>query len=121
MMMPPRDLDWNEGVPERLYVLTGGRSGAHSRSRLDLVTLIVSRAKPAPELPPEQAAILRMCEYPLSIAEVSAYLELPASVVMVLVADLIAANRVESRPPIPAASLPDVELLEAVMHGLQNL
>ena len=71
-MNEPRGFNWDVGVPERLYVLTGGRSGANPHSRLDLVTLIVSRAKPAPELPPEQAAILRMCEYPLSVAEISA-------------------------------------------------
>jgi hypothetical protein len=114
-------LDWDEGSPERLYVLTGGRSGPAARDHLDLVTLIVSRSAPDAGLQPEHAAILRMCEYPLSVAEISAYLALPASVVMVLLTDLLADGRLEARPPIPAASLPDAELLEAVMHGLQNL
>ncbi|WP_436772314.1 DUF742 domain-containing protein [Yinghuangia sp. YIM S09857] len=120
-MSGPRRLDWEEGSPERLYVLTGGRSGSAARDQLDLVTLIVSRSAPDPGLQPEQTAIVRMCGYPLSVAEISAYLSLPASVVMVLLADLLADGRVEARPPIPAASLPDAELLEAVMHGLQNL
>lgn len=120
-MSGPRRLDWDEGSPERLYVLTGGRSGPEARHLLDLVTLIVTRSAPDPGLQPEHTAILRMCEYPLSVAEISAYLALPASVVMVLLTDLLADGRVEARPPIPAASLPDAELLEAVMHGLQNL
>ncbi|WP_436771594.1 DUF742 domain-containing protein [Yinghuangia sp. YIM S09857] len=117
-MTGPRRPDWDEGVPERLYVITGGRG---PDAPLDLVTLIVSRSTPDPVMQPEHAAIVRMCEYPLSVAEISAYLALPASVVMVLLADLLAEARVEARAPIPAAALPDIELLEAVMHGLRNL
>jgi hypothetical protein len=42
-------------------------------------------------------------------------------VVQVLLADLLAEHRVESRAPVPAASLPDTELLLAEMHGLSKL
>ncbi|KAF4410810.1 MULTISPECIES: DUF742 domain-containing protein [Streptomyces] len=113
---------WDEGAPERLYVVTGGRSRAGTESvRLDLVTLIVSRDVPQPGMPPEQTALLRMCHYPLSVAEISAYLVLPVSTVAVLLTDLLADGRMEARAPIPAAALPDAELLKAVMHGLQNL
>ena len=113
---------WEEGAPERLYVITGGRSRAPGKSAgLDLVTLIVSRDVPQPGMQPEHAAMLRMCHYPLSVAELSAYLVLPVSTVAVLLTDLLADGRVEARAPIPAAALPDAELLKAVMHGLQNL
>ncbi|QHC24522.1 DUF742 domain-containing protein [Streptomyces sp. GS7] len=113
--------DWEEGGPERLYVVTAGRSRPAEQAALDLVTLIVSRDAPAAGMQPEHAAIIRMCNYPLSVAEISAYLHLPASTVTVLLADLIDGGHVEARAPIPAAALPDVELLEAVMHGLQRL
>ncbi|WP_030547872.1 DUF742 domain-containing protein [Streptomyces albus] len=114
--------DWEEGAPERLYVLTGGRSRARGRKAgLDLVTLIVSRDVPKPGMQPEHAAMLRMCHYPLSVAEISAYLDLPVSTVTVLLTDLLADGRMEARAPIPTAALPDAELLKAVMHGLQNL
>jgi Protein of unknown function (DUF742) len=119
-MSGPSD-EWGEGTPERLYIITGGRSRSPGQDRLDLVTLIVSRATPEPHMQPEHAAIVRMCRRPLSVAEISAYLNLPVSVVTVLLADLLADGRVEARAPILAASLPDPELLEAVMHGLQNL
>jgi Protein of unknown function (DUF742) len=119
-MSGPRD-EWDEGSPERLYIITGGRSRSPGQDRLDLVTLVVSRTAAEPHMQPEHAAILRMCRRPLSVAEISAYLNLPVSVVTVLLADLLADGRVEARAPIPAASLPDPELLEAVMHGLQNL
>ncbi|MCD0485170.1 DUF742 domain-containing protein [Streptacidiphilus sp. ASG 303] len=106
-----------------MYVITGGRSEAGGRAAadLDLVTLVVARSVPEPGMAPEHAAIVRMCQYPLSVAEVSAYLELPVSAVRVLLADLLAGGRAEARAPVPAASLPDAELLEAVMHGLQRL
>ncbi|MGW7054703.1 DUF742 domain-containing protein [Streptomyces sp. NPDC054887] len=106
--------------PERLYVLTGGPDGAE-RAPLDLVTMVVSRTEPTPTVQPEQAAILRLCQAPLSVAEISAYLSLPFSVVTALLTELLATELVESRAPIVRATLPDRSLLEAVMHGLQKL
>ncbi|BFV59164.1 DUF742 domain-containing protein [Kitasatospora sp. CMC57] len=113
--------DWEAGNPERLYVITRGRSGLTERVVLDLVTLIVAKARPQPAMQPEQAAILRICESPLSVAEVSAHLNLPMSVVTVLIADLLTDDRVEARAPVPKAELPDRALIEAVMNGLQKL
>lgn len=116
----PQRPDWEEGGPERLYVITSGRDLPDKRSPLDMVTLIVSRAEAGVSMQPEQAAIVRICDYPLSVAEISAYLHLPVSVVAVLLTDLLSHGHVEARVPAPA-KLPDVALLEAVMHGLQNL
>ncbi|MFD5079163.1 DUF742 domain-containing protein [Streptomyces sp. NPDC058371] len=106
--------------PERLYVLTGGGEGG-DRAPLDLVTLIVARADVPPTAHPEQSALLRLCRAPLSVAEISAYLSLPVSVVTVLLTELLAAELVQARAPIVRSALPDRSLLEAVMHGLQKL
>ncbi|MFI8435453.1 DUF742 domain-containing protein [Streptomyces sp. NPDC079020] len=106
--------------PERLYVITGELDGG-GRAALDLVTMVVAQAEPTPTCQPEQAAILRLCQAPLSVAEISAYLGLPFSVVTSLLTDLLAAELIESRAPIVRATLPDRSLLEAVMHGLQKL
>jgi hypothetical protein len=119
--MSAADQDWDEGTPERLYVITRGRSGLGAQTTFDLVTLIVSRTKPTPAMQPEHAAILRLCGSPLSVAEISAYLRLPTSAVTVLLADLLAEGRIEARAPIPPAALPDRALLEAVIHGLQKI
>ncbi|MFC9428264.1 DUF742 domain-containing protein [Streptomyces sp. NPDC059255] len=108
------------GDPERLYVITGGPDGAE-RAPLDLVTMIVAQVEPSPTVQPEQAAILRLCHRPLSVAEISAYLSLPFSVVTALLTELLATELVESRAPVVRAALPDRSLLEAVMHGLQKL
>ncbi|MFI9806967.1 DUF742 domain-containing protein [Streptomyces sp. NPDC052301] len=109
---PPRN-------PERLYTIAGSADG--KRAELDLVTLIVSRAAPARHAPPEHAAVLRLCDAPLSVAELSAYLNLPFSAVTVLITELITAELVQARAPIVRQALPDRSLLEAVMHGLQRL
>ncbi|MGW1066007.1 DUF742 domain-containing protein [Streptomyces aureus] len=109
------------GNPERLYVLTGGAEGGE-RAEVDLVTLVVARdATPPPGIQPEQSALLRLCATPLSVAEISAYLHLPFSVVTVLLTELLAAELVRARAPIVRQALPDRSLLEAVMHGLQRL
>ncbi|MED7952912.1 MULTISPECIES: DUF742 domain-containing protein [unclassified Streptomyces] len=119
--MSTADQDWGDEAPERLYVITRGRGGPAGRTAFDLVTLIVSRSEPTPTMPPEHAAILRICGSPLSVAEISAYLRLPVSAVTVLLADLLDEERIEARASVPAALLPDRALLEAVMHGLQRL
>lgn len=106
--------------PERFYVLTGVAQGG-DRASLDLVTLIVACAEPPPSAPPEQSALLRLCKAPLSVAELSAYLSLPFSVVTVLLTELLAAELVQARDPLISQSLADRSLLEAVMHGLQKL
>ncbi|MQS16926.1 DUF742 domain-containing protein [Streptomyces kaniharaensis] len=122
MTEPPGRGGWaDESEPERLYVITRGRSGPGGQTPFDLVTLIVARAEPAPTMQPEHAAILRLCGSPLSVAEISAYLRLPTSVVTVLLADLLADGLIEARAAVPPADFPDRALLEAVIHGLQRL
>jgi hypothetical protein len=103
---------------ERLYVISGADG---DRAPLDLVTLVVARAEPPSSATPEQTAVLRMCQAPLSVAEVSAYLSLPFSVVTVLLTEMLAADLVQARAPIVRQKVPDRSLLEAVMHGLQRL
>ncbi|UQW99518.1 DUF742 domain-containing protein [Streptomyces sp. RerS4] len=112
---------WEGDSPERLYVITGGRSEPSVSTELDLVTLVVAKAMAQPEMQPEHAAILRMCPSPLSVAEIAAYSGLPVSAVTVLVGDMVTARHVQVRPPVPAAQLPDVALIEAVINGLQKL
>ncbi|PZG79071.1 DUF742 domain-containing protein [Streptomyces sp. NTH33] len=106
--------------PERLYVVAGADEDG-ARAALDLVTLIVARADPPPSATPEQAALLRLCTAPLSVAELSAYLNLPFSAMTVLITELLTAELVQARAPIVRRAVPDRSLLEAVMHGLQRL
>ncbi|MBK3574911.1 DUF742 domain-containing protein [Streptomyces sp. MBT65] len=120
---PPPEPGRKQGegkIPERLYVLTGATEDG-DRAELDLVTLIVARSDAPQSATPEQAALLGLCIAPLSVAELSAYLNLPYSVVTVLLTELLTAELVQARAPIVRQALPDRSLLEAVMHGLQKL
>lgn len=110
---------------ERYYVLTKGRSGpAGSASSLDVATLIVSRTAPVPGLQHEHEEILRRCREPLSVAELGAHLGLPFNILAVLLTDLLEADHVEARDPVPAHDArrgPDLALLEEVLSGLERL
>jgi hypothetical protein len=115
-----------EGPAVPLYVVTGGGGdGAEDPLVLDLVTLVVARSAPSSGMRPEQAAILRMCGRPLSVAEISAHLDLPFSAVSLLVADLLSGAHVEVRETRAeqeqAAADPDLETLKALIDGLQRL
>ncbi|AXK34598.1 DUF742 domain-containing protein [Streptomyces armeniacus] len=57
----------------------------------------------------------------LSLAEASAHLRLPVSVVKVLVADLVDTGHLQARPPAPEHRLPEREILEKVLDGLRTL
>ncbi|MFF7793393.1 DUF742 domain-containing protein [Streptomyces sp. NPDC007991] len=116
---PPKPQEGEVRNPERMYVVAGPDG---ERAELDLVTLIVARAAdPPPTASPEQAALLRLCAAPLSVAELSAYLSLPFSAMGVLLTELLTADLVTARSPIVRQALPDRSLLEAVMNGLQRL
>ncbi|MGW1725113.1 DUF742 domain-containing protein [Streptomyces sp. NPDC002306] len=120
-MEPPSAQPPKEGErknPERLFIITGTDG---ERAPLDLVSLIVARAEPPSSATPEQSAVLRLCANPLSVAELSAYLSLPFSVVTVLITEMLAVELVQVRAPIVRQQIPDRSLLEAVMHGLQRL
>ncbi|MFF4272637.1 DUF742 domain-containing protein [Streptomyces sp. NPDC001536] len=110
---------------ERYYVLTKGRSGpGGSASSLDVATLIVSRTALVPGLQHEHEEILRRCREPLSVAELGAHLGLPFNILAVLLTDLLEADRVEARDPVPAHDArrgPDLALLEEVLSGLERL
>ncbi|MEV8018709.1 DUF742 domain-containing protein [Streptomyces sp. NPDC086554] len=115
---PPRRVRRSPENPERLYTITGEDT---ERAPIDLVTLIVAHGEAAPAAQPEHSVVLRLCKQPLSVAELSAYLALPFSVVTILLTRMLAVDLVQAREPIVRSTLPDRSLLEAVMHGLQKL
>ena len=118
---PPKPADGEESptAPERLYTIADTADGG--RAELDLVTLIVARSAPTPSASPEEAAVLRLCAAPLSVAELSAYLNLPFSAMTVLITELITTELVQARAPVVRKAVADRSILEAVMHGLQRL
>lgn len=106
----------------RPYTMTGGRTRP-SNAGFDLVAYVmtVERAPSNSGLHREHLAILDACQTPLSVAEVAAQLDLPLGVIRVLLGDVLDQGLVMVREPAKELNLPDERLLEAVMHGLQEL
>jgi hypothetical protein len=115
MSRPGRD-----DSPDRLYTLTGGRSRSGSDA-FDLVTLVVTESDPVPGMQSEHVAILRMCRFPTAVVEIAAELDLPVTVVRILLADLHDTGRISARHPRSAHRLADPDILEQVLVGLRNL
>jgi hypothetical protein len=103
-------------------VVTEGR--AHpSRNTFDLVTLVFAPGDlPMTGLGPEKRRLVELCRPgSLSVAEVASHLSLPVSVTKVLLADLVDSGHILTRAPIPAAELPQAQLLQEVLDGLRAL
>jgi Protein of unknown function (DUF742) len=111
--------DRNRLVPP--YAITGGRVRPTLRAEeLELETLISTTspdAPPPPGLNPEQRAIVALCGAMLSVAEVSAHLDVPVGVARVLISDLAVWGLVTLHRP--AGGGADLGLLERVLHGLR--
>ncbi|MEU6346282.1 DUF742 domain-containing protein [Streptomyces sp. NPDC046977] len=109
----------------RTYVVTGGRSRA-SRNTFDHITLVVlsesAKHLSRNQLNPEQHVILQTLAHSAqSVAELSALVGQPVSVLRILLADLLESGFISTRQRILDAAAPDRELLEAVLAGLQRL
>ncbi|GIG67752.1 DUF742 domain-containing protein [Phytomonospora endophytica] len=106
----------------RSHTPTGGRADP-ARSSLNESTLLY------PDLTVERAGLpgktQQVMEFlapgALAVAEVAAYLRLPLAVVKVLAADLITSGHIVSRTPVPAEQQHDCDLLERILHGLEQL
>lgn len=122
---PPSD-DWAEDDPGpvvRPYAVTSGRTRP-SRGTFDLVTNIVATCPPSAlgaGHSPEQVAIVRLSQRPIAVAEISAHLDLPLSVVRVILGDLLHSGQIAVRPSQPADVQISVDILEAMLDGLRSL
>ncbi|MHB9858256.1 DUF742 domain-containing protein [Streptomyces sp. YIM S03343] len=108
----------------RPFTLTGGRTRP-SRADFTLITTVTAVDPPPPwatRPQPEHVRILRRCAEPVAVAELAALLDLPVSVVVIMLCDLLEAGRITARPPHPVSrTAPDLELLQKVRDGLGRL
>ena len=108
----------------RPFTLTGGRTRP-SRTDFTLITSVTTVDPPpdqAARPQPEQARILRLCVRPVVVAELAAQLDLPVSVVCIMLCDLLEAGRITVRPPrLVSRTTPDLDLLQKVRDGLGRL
>src|SRR3954447_18421247 len=119
--------DEDAGPLVRPFAMTRGRTRP-GRYDLDMITLVVAMGNPYeaayrdPGREPEYARILAACQRPVSVAEVSAAVDLPMVVVKVLLSDLIELGELLFRSP-PRSQSPqtDRRVLQAVLDGVRNL
>jgi hypothetical protein len=111
------------GPVVRPYAMTSGRTRP-AKGTFDLVSIIKATLPVSALHPghgPEQAAIIRLTQHPISVAEVAAYIDLPLSVVRVFLGDLLQMELILVRQPqFPDRQISD-ELLEAMLDGLRAL
>jgi hypothetical protein len=123
---PSSDTGWAEDDPGpvvRPYAVTSGRTRP-SRGAFDLVTSVVAVCPPdalGPGRSPEQVAIVRMSQLPVAVAEISARLDLPLSVVRVILGDLLHSGQIAVHHAPPPDVKISVDTLEAMLHGLRSL
>jgi hypothetical protein len=112
--------DDEAGPLVRPYAVTRGRTRG-PRVDLQLITLVVVTQTITRErlalLGPEHLQILSRCHHPTSMAELSAHLSLPLSIVKILIGDLVDLRLVATR----SAAMPDPHVLQAVLNGIRRL
>lgn len=126
--MSPRDLGpvaGDEGPAlVRPYALVRGRTRTSRTDATPVESIVVTtHLGSSTSVPLERGTILRMCESPHSLAELSALMHLPVGVVRVLVADLEGEGYVHINLPAARQADGSVDrvLLERVLAGLEAL
>jgi hypothetical protein len=122
--MSSEDQRDNRQEPGRLvrpYYMTGGRARP-TQDDLDIEALVSTTAQGdrSPKLTVEQRAIIALCRDLLSVAEVSARLDLPLGVTRVLIGDMASEGLVILHRPASVGDRPDLALLQRVLYGLQT-
>jgi hypothetical protein len=116
-------VDGDPGPLVRPFAVTRERAG-RDLHRLDILTLVMAARSGADTtgMDREYREILRLCQLrALSVAEIAAHMNLLLAAVKVLVSDLIDSGHLIHRPPRPAAVVPDIKLLQAVLDGVRKL
>jgi hypothetical protein len=120
---PPPQWVEDAGPVVRPYAMTAGRTRP-ARGTFDLVSIIRAKypvSALGPGYSPEQLAIMKLTQQPVSVAEVSARLDLPINVVRVFLGDLLYMELIIVRQPeFPGRQISD-DLLEAMLNGLRAL
>jgi Protein of unknown function (DUF742) len=115
-------LDEAAGPVVRPYAMTSGRTRPSSGD-FDLIAIIVAnRTITAGDtgMAPEHTSIVRLCQRPISVAEIASHVDLPIGIVRVLLGDLLDRDLIRVHLPGPT-TLPTERLYKEVIDGLRAL
>src|SRR6266508_3087365 len=122
MTMTPDDQTVSARRRVRPYAMTGGRTRPeHADLEIEALVSTTSLGERTPRLTAEQRAIAALCRVILSMAEISARLDLPLGVTRVLVGDMANEGFVMVHRPAHGDERPDLALLERVLYGLRAI
>ncbi len=117
-------VDAAAGPVVRPYAMTGGRTQP-TNGRFDLVAMIVTirgiSGTDAVDFGPEHGTILRVCQRPTSVAELSARLDLPVGTIRVLLGDLLGRGLILASNPDPVLDLPADDFFEKAIDAIKHL
>jgi len=112
-------IDDDAGRLVRPYTVSNGRT--QPSAKLDLLSMVKTTGRVAhSQLGLDHSQALVLCGAPISVAEISAHLKLPAVVTKVLLCDLVDCGAVTTHAPGPILDTTDRPLLEALLDGLQR-
>lgn len=121
----------DDGVDERAYAvrpyaITGGRTRAGARHHLPVEALVQGLASPdiVPTTPERRQILTLTRDQYLSVAELSAHLEVPVGVVRVLIGDLADEGLVRVHglsSPTSSSAATSLSVLESVLNGISSL
>ncbi|MFD7292138.1 DUF742 domain-containing protein [Streptomyces sp. NPDC059897] len=106
-----------------LFVITGGRTlpPEHEYEHTAMVTSAQGSEAALRALTPEARTVMDLVtDGFLSVAEVAGHTQLPVGVVRILLAQLAEVGLLVVRKPVPAAEQVDMDVVSAVLTGLQK-
>ena len=106
----------------RPFALAAGP--ARPAAEFTLISVVLAGRPVTPDdtgLGADCVTILRLCQAPQSVVDVSARLELPVGVVRVLLAELAERGLLRDRVPTSPPALPDNHTLRTVIDGIRAL
>ena len=119
-MFADLDDDNEDGEVVRSYMLTRGRTRA-SVEEFAIETLVSAPATPKVDprrLPPEERRILQVTQKPISIAEISALLEIPLRAAIVMVSEMVVAGTLQANATIEVIDAPFLRRVRAALQSL---
>jgi hypothetical protein len=121
--MRKSDEERDPGPVVRPYTITGGRTRS-AAEELGLETLVSTTSHGELQMPMlnmERRQIALLCRELLSVAELSARLDVTLGVARVLVGDMAGEGLLQVHRSATQGSSPNIALLERVLYGLREI
>jgi hypothetical protein len=112
-------VDEDAGRLVRPYTVSNGRT--RPTVTMDLLSMVTATGHlPRDPLDPDHAKALALCRSPATVAEIAAYLHLPAAITKVVLSDLVDCGAARTHAPYPIAEPTNHSVLERLLDGLQQ-